>query len=142
MIYRKIFRVRTVGSKQTSDLRPEWADEMISGVSMVVYEYNYEEGWCVCECWVSDHPIRGTPRNMDDLEALASDESVIEVLTKHPLSPEILGILSLSGGHSPESVDLKKKTLVFKDKIMSFKRVEKHRTTAGLEEDHYILDEG
>ena len=79
---------------------------------------------------------------MDDLQALASDESVIEVLTEHPLSPEVLGILSLSGGHSPESVDLEKKTLVFKGKTMSFKRVEKHRTTTGIEENHYILDEG
>jgi hypothetical protein len=134
--------VQTVGNKQEGNLRPEWADRMIPCVSMVAHEYNYEEGWCICECWVSDHPIRGTPRNMDDLQALASDESVIEVLTEHPLSPEVLGILSLSGEHSPESVDLEKKTLVFKGKTMSFKRVEKHRTTAGIEESHYILDEG
>ena len=144
-IFRKIYKVATVGSRAEGNLRPAWADEMpdiMPGVSFVVHEYNEDEGWCICECWVSDHPIRVVARNMSDLEALASHESVIEVLTDHPLSPEVLGILSLSGGHSPESVDLKKKTLVFKGKTMSFKRVEKHRTTAGIEEALYILDEG
>lgn len=137
--------MKTIGSRETLDLRPEWADDMptiMPGVSFVVHEYNEKKGWCICECWVSDHPISGIPRNMSDLEALESHESVIEVLTQHPLSPEILGILSLSGGHSPESVDLKKKTLVFKGKTMSFKRVEKNRRTDGIEEDLYILDEG
>jgi len=145
MIYRKIFKVRTVGSRETSDLRPEWADEMpniMPGVSFVVHEYDEIEGWCICECWVSDHPIRNVARNMSDLEALATEPCVIEVLPSHLLSPPILSILSLSGGHSPESVDLKKKTLVFKGKIMAFKRVEKNRRTSGEEEDLYILDEG
>lgn len=145
MIYRKIFRVRTIGSRQTSNLRPEWADTMpdlMAGVSFVVHQYNETEDWCICECWGSDHPIRGVARNMSDLESLATEPCVIEVLSEHPLSPPTLAVLSLSGGHSPESVDLEKKTLVFKGKTMSFKRVEKHRTTAGIEEDHYILDEG
>ena len=145
MIFRKIFKVKTVGSREeTGDLRPAWADDMpnmMPGVSFVVHEYDENEGWCICECWVSDHPIRNIARNETDLETLATEPCVIEVLSTHPLSPSILAVLSLSGGDSLESVDLENKTLVFKGKTMSFKRVEKNRTSAG-EEDQYILDEG
>ncbi len=144
-IFRKIYKVKTVGSKQEGNLRPEWSDEISSlmpGISYVVHEYNEAEDWCICECWVSDHPIRNHQRNMSDLETLATEPCVIEVLPSHSSSPPILGILSLSGGGSPESVDLEKKTLVFKGKTMSFKRVEKNRRTDGQEEDLYILDEG
>lgn len=144
-IFRKIYKVATVGSRAEGNLRPAWADEMpdiMPGVSFVVHEYNEGEGWCICECWVSDHPIRNHQRNMSDLETLATEPCVIEVLPSHSSSPPILGILSLSGGGSPESVDLEKKTLVFKGKTMSFKRVEKNRRTDGQEEDLYILDEG
>lgn len=144
-IFRKIYKVATVGSRAEGNLRPAWADDMpdiMPGVSFVVHEYNEAEGWCICECWVSDHPVRGVARNMSDLESLATEPCVIEILSAHPSSPPTLAVLSLSGGHSPESVDLEKKTLVFKGKTMSFKRVEKNRRTDGQEEDLYILDEG
>lgn len=144
-VFRKIFKVKTIGSQKTGNLQPAWTDELLTiapGVGMTVHEYNEAEGWCVCELWTSDHNIRSVIGKKSDLDGLATHPSVIEVLTSHPLSPSKLAILSLSGGGSPESVDLEKKTLIFKGKTMPFKRVEKNRTTSGVEEDHYILDEG
>lgn len=142
MIYRKLFRVKTVGSKQEGDLRPEWSGRLPPSISMVVHEYDYVTQTCVCECWGSDHPIRAVSRNMSDLEELAKDPCVVEVLDTHPSSPEVIGVLSLSGGHSPESVDKAKKKLTFKGKTMSYKRIKKHKTTSGEEEELFILDEG
>lgn len=144
-IYRKIFKVKTVGCRAEGNLRPVWSDEIATimpGVSYVVHKYNEIEGWCICECWVSDHPIRNHQRTMTDLETLATQPCVIEVLASYPGTLPILGILSISGGGSPESVDKEKKTLVFKGKSMKFKRMEKQRRTDGKEEDSYILDEG
>ena len=144
-VFRKIFKVKTIGSQKEGNLQPAWTEELLTiapGVGMAVHEYDEAEGWCVCELWTSDHNIRSIIGKKIDLDGLATHPSVIEVVTSHHLSPPKLAILSLSGGGSLESVDLEKKTLVFRDKTMSFKRVEKNVRTSGEEEDLYILDEG
>lgn len=144
-VFRKIFKVKTIGNQKTGNLQPAWTDELSTiapGVGMTVHEYNEAEGWCVCELWTSDHNIRSVIGKETDLDGLTTHPSVIEVLTSHPSSPPKLAILSLSGEGSLESVDLEKEELVFKGKTMKFKRVVKQKRTSGEEEDSYILDEG
>jgi hypothetical protein len=145
MIHRRIFKVKTVGSRAEGDLRPEFTDDFVSrygtGINYRVLEYNEEEGWCVVECWCCDHPIVEPEhrKNMTHLFALDKDPSVLEVLPSHPKSPPVLACLATS---THESVDEEKKEIVVKGRRGSFKRKERHTTTDGTEEDLYILDEG
>lgn len=143
-IHRKIFKVKTVGSRAEGNLRPAW--DMVTimpGISSVIHEYNEAEGWCICECWGCDNSkIRNVARNMADLNSLASNEHVISVESSHALSPTILASISLSGGASPESVDREKKELVWKGKTIKYLRIEKNVRTDGKEEELFILDEG
>ena len=143
MIFRKIFKVKTIGnSKTTKDLRPEWTERLPTSISMVTYEFNEEEGWIICELWCSDHPIRQVPRTMKDLNELAKDPCVIEVVHNHPLSPKILGRLSLEKNPNCTDVDLTKKTLKQRGKSMKFMRKRKKRGTHGKEIEQFVLDEG
>lgn len=142
MIFRKIFKVKTVGSRKQGNLRPEWSENLPPSTSMVVYEYNEAEGWCICECWVSGHPIRTVPRTMADLNELAKESCVIEVLLSHPLSPIVVGRLSCTKNIDVTEVDDVKKTLKRKGKPMTFKYTRKKRGTHGREEEQYVLDEG
>lgn len=142
MIFRKIFKVKTVGSRKTGDLRPEWSGNLPPGTSMVVHEYDEAEGWCICECWVSNHPSRTVPRSMVDLVELAKETCVIEVLPTHPLSPPIIGRLTVARNEHVESVNEQAKTLRRKGIEMSFKRKRKRMTTQGVEEEQFVLDEG
>ena len=143
MIFRKLFKVRTLGnSKTTKDLRPEWAERLPVSVSMVCHEYNETEGWCICELWVSDHPTRQVPRTMKDLNELAKDPCVIEVLHGHPLSPKTLGRLSVDKNVDCTDVDLTAKTLKRHGKPMKFIRTRKKRGTHGKEIEQFVLDEG
>lgn len=145
-IHRKIFKVKTQGSRAAGNLRPGWEmAEIMPGVSTVVYEYNEAEGWCICECWVSDHPSKGHPRNKSDLDSLATNPLVIEVLTSYPLSPPLIGRLAISDNAALlESIDEKEKKIKLKNKAekMSFKRKFKEKDTGGKEHTKYVLDEG
>jgi len=145
MIYRRIFKVKTTGSRDTGDLRPAFTDDFVEkygrGINYVVHEYNEAEGWCVVECWCCDHPILEPEhrKNMTHLRALDKDPSVVEVLPSHPRSPPILGTLATS---RHESVDEEKKEITVKGRKGSYIRKEKTFTTLGEEIDLYILDEG
>jgi len=147
LIHRRIFKVKTTGSRAHPEnpLRPAWTDEFVArhgkGINYVVHEYNEDEGWCIVECWCSDHPCcEPTERKSKaDLEALEKDADVLEVLPSHPRSPPILGIVATS---VHESVDEERKEIVVRGRVGTFKRKIRHFTTAGEEEDLYILDEG
>lgn len=152
-IYRRILKVKTVGSRREGNLRPAISDRCPRGINYVVHEYNEDEGWCIIEAWCSDHPILPTEHQKDasHLEELAADPDVIQTIEKHPLSPPVLGRISYGSPASPKKVDLTAKTITVEvreldgrivEKTVSFKRVEKERTTRGTEYDNYILDEG
>lgn len=146
-IYRKILKVKTTGNRlKDGNLRPAWEmAKIMPGVSTVVYEYNEEEGWCICEVWCSDHDGRGTKRSKAELDSLASNENVIEVLTSHPSSKAVIGrVTRISDDPTIESVDKVKKEIKHKDKEkkIKYKREHKMKDTGGKEITKYILDEG
>jgi hypothetical protein len=164
-VFRKVLKVKTVGSRVTGDLRPAFSDDFVEkygcGINYVVHEYNEKEGWCIVEVWCSDHPILPVEhqKNMSHLEEVAKNPHVIETFEKHPLSPPVLGTISYGSPHSPKKVDLEAKTLTLDvtevvpqrgkapivritEKTVPFKRAEKARGTDGVEFDNYILDEG
>lgn len=141
-IFRKMFKVKTVGSRKQGNLAPEWHERLPPSTSMVCHEYNETEGWCICELWVSDHPIRTVPRNMKDLNELAKDPCVIEVLHGHPLSPKTLGRLSVDKNADCTEVDMTAKTLKRHGKSMKFMHTRKKTGTHGKEFEQFVLDEG
>lgn len=148
-IHRLILKAKTVGNRlKAGDLRPILSDVipiLMPGVNMAVHKYNETDGWCICECWCSDHEGSGQPRTKTELNSLATHESVIEVLSSHPLSPAIIGrIHRLSSDPTIETVDKVKKEIKHKDKEkkIKFKRKYKMKDTKGKEITKYILDEG
>lgn len=141
-IFRKMFKVKTVGSRKHGNLAPEWHERLPPSTSMVCHEYNEKEGWCICELWVSDHPIRTVPRTMADLNQMANDPCVIEVVHDHHLSPKILGRLSCDITSDVTDVDGKLKTLKRKGKPMKFKYKREKTGTHGKKVKQYVLDEG
>lgn len=145
-IYRKILKVKTQGSRAKGNLQPAWEmAQIMPGVSTVVHEYNEKEGWCICEVWCSDHEGRGTKRSKAELDSLDTHESVIGVLTSHPLSPTIIGrVHRLSSDPTIETVDKENKEIKHKgkEKKIKFKREHKMKDTGGKEITKYILDEG
>jgi len=144
-MFRKILKVRTTGSRATHDLRPELSDDFVKkygkGVNFTVLEYNEDENWCVLECWCSNHPCLETAERKEatDLTRLSKDNSVLEVVSTHRLSPKILGTLSTS---THDSVNEETKEITVKGRKGKFLRKERERGTDGVERDVYVLDEG
>jgi len=137
-IHRKILKVKTVGSRQTGDLRPELSDTLPSGFNYAVLEYDEAENTCIVECWCSDHPLQEKQRTVADLSEISKNSAVIEVLESHPKSPRVLGVVSTTAF---ENVDDVKKEITVKGKRGAFlrkERIEAH----GENFDSYILDEG
>jgi len=141
-IFRKMFKVKTVGSRKQGNLAPEWHRRLPPSTSMVCHEYNEEEGWCICELWVSDHPIRTVPRTMADLNNMAKDPCVLEVVRHHHLSPKIVGRLGCVKNSDVTDINEKDKTLKRKGKPMNFKYKREKTGTHGKKEEQYVLDEG
>jgi len=147
-IYRRIFRVRIAGSRTTGDLRPAFAERIRDehrGVNLRALEYNEEEGWCVVECWCSDHPILSPEerKTQADLERIDMDPDVIEVLKSHSRSPVKLASIAVSPGSlTLDRVDEEAKTIILSGREVKFLRRERIHDTAGREVDLYILDEG
>jgi len=144
MIYRRILKVKTVGSRNGEvPLQPDLTDFAVkySGINFAVHEYNEKEGWCVVELWCSDHPVLEAKHQKTDkdLQLVDTEPAVMKVLTEHRLSPKILGVLSTS---THDSVDEEKKEITVRGRKGNFLRKEKHTTTAGKEQDEYVLDEG
>jgi len=140
-VHRRIFKVKTVGSRVTGDLRPAISDTVPRGINYAVHEYNEDEGWCIVECWCSDHPCcePAERKGRAELEALDGDPDVLEILPSHPNSPPILGRIATT---THEEVDEEKKEITVRGRKGTYIRKEKVVTTSGEEIDVYILDEG
>ena len=138
-IHRKILKVKTTGSRQTSDLRPQISDALPSGINYSVLEYDEAEKTCVVECWCSNHPLHEKPKTQADLDEISKHSAVLEVLQSHSRSPLILGSIAIS---SPDTIDEAKKEVTSHGKTGNFLRKIKVHTTSGKEQDEYILDEG
>jgi hypothetical protein len=138
-MYRRLLKVRTVGSRAEGNLRPAFSDNFANkyvGINYVVHEYNEREGWCIVEAWCSDHPVLPPEhrKDMRHLEELARDPNVIEVVPSHPLSPPVLGRITVS---VPDSVVEATGEVVVLGRRGKFIRKEKE-----MAQDIYILDEG
>lgn len=143
MIYRKIFKVKTTGSRKTNNLRPDFI--VPKGINYAVHEYNEREGWCILECWCSDNALLNLTeqKKQVDLDLLNQDKNVLAVLTSHPFSPATLGTVSVSGHSAPiEKFDEKKKTVTVNGKTVNYVRKTKEKDTANREMEVYVLDEG
>jgi len=138
-IHRKILKVKTVGSRQTGDLRPKLSDTLPIGFNYAVLEYDEVENTCIVECWCSDHPLHEKPKTKADLDEISNHSTVLEGLQSHSKSPPILGSIAIS---FPETINEAKKEITSHGKTGKFLRKIKIHTTTGEEQDEYILDEG
>jgi len=138
LIHRKIFRVKTVGSRETKDLRPDI--ELPRGINSLVLSYN--DGTCIIEVWGSDHPILSVEDRFTIEKLRKVEEQAVEVLDAHPLSPRIIGAITMLESvikQMGSAVDEERKEITVKGKIYKFVRKE-YDDRQG--ENRYILDEG
>lgn len=131
--------MKTTGSRRTGDLQPDI--DLPQGINSNTLEYNEQEGWCVLECWCSDHTVMKQEHKKTnvDLEALDSQPCVIEVLKTHNKSPVVIGRILTN---VEDGVDENNKELTVQGKKHKYMLKEKHVTTGGVEENRYVLDEG
>jgi len=137
LIYRKILKVKTIGSKREGNLRPFISDvEKPQGLSYVVYEYNVDEGWCILELYGSDSPLMDHQIKPVDLDKIAKHDQVLEELKTHRLSPKVIGRFQFA--LEELDIDEIEKTVKHKKtgKVGKFIRKEKDRAT-----EFVVLDE-
>lgn len=141
-VYRRIFKVTTLGSRLTGNLRPAFTDDFgrnYHGVNFSVLEYEESAGTCVLEVWCSDHPAQpdgGTPETV--LDKVAQHPAVLSLVQSHPKSPPILGGVATT---APDSVDEAKMTVTVKGNTGTYLRKEMIQTPQGPVA-RYVLDEG
>ena len=139
--------MKTLGSRETGDLRPEISDNLPHGLNYLVLEYDETAQTCVVEAWCSNHLLLKAEdrKNMVDLQALDKHPATVKTLPSHAKSPKTLGRFALSvRAHSPPNaeVDKEKKTVKFQGRQGPYKRMVKQKTTDGTDEELYVLDEG
>jgi hypothetical protein len=141
-IFRKILRVKTVGSRETGDLRPAIVDDTLKGVNTLVLEYSLDDSEAIVEIWGSNHPIvpAEARMNADKIAKVSGHPSVIEELATHPLSPAKIG--QISGRVGSFKADKARKVAIREGKEYPYKRIEKRTFTDGLNYDVVIFDEG
>lgn len=158
MIYRKIYRCETVGSRATKNLRPKLSDETPQGINYRVLEYDEKKNTCILEAWCSDHEILKPEhrKNMADLNQLSSRPYMLETVEKHAKSPKILGCLSVTetltgpqGQGLPKiaqpnlgKINPEAKTIEWKSQLHSYIRRHEGTDTVGRKILDYVLDEG
>jgi len=139
LIYRKILKVKTVGSRETKDLRPDI--ELPRGLNSLVLEY-LPENMCIVEIWGSDHPILNTEERYTPEKLNKVVEQALETLDSHPMSPKTLGAITMLKStiiSLGSEIDEETKTIKVRGKTYKFKRKEFDDRYG---EDRYILDEG
>jgi len=143
MIYRKILRVKTVGSRKTRNLAPAIMP-LPKGFNFTVLEYSPDEKECVVEVWCSDHPILAPEerKTKADLDALfsKSNPAVLDSLSSHPSSPKMIGRIMVFS-EVLEAIDDVTKTATFKGRTGKFIRKET-MDVHGITKEIIILDEG
>jgi len=91
-IVRRIYKIPTLGSRVTGDLRPD-IDDLERGINVLVLEYTDDETMCVIEVWGSDITDLPPEERCDitKIEAYAARKGWTPPLTSHPKSPAIIG---------------------------------------------------
>jgi len=122
-IYRKMFKIKTIGSSKEGNLKPEIVEKMPAGINLVVHEYNEAAGWAIVELYCSDHPLLDSKyrKTMADLEKLKNDLSIIESVASHPNSPAILATFHIKT-ELATAIDETAKTLTVKGVTAKFVR--------------------
>lgn len=158
MIHRKIYRVETIGARATHDLRPKLSDDTPQGINYRVLEYDEPNHTCTVEAWCSDHTVL-KPKHRKDMTALnqlLERADILETLSTHEKSPQLLGRISvteiLTGPHgqgSPDklqrhlgAVDKAQKKITWKGKTHSYMQRKEGTDTIGRNIVAYVLDEG
>ena len=140
-MFRKLLKVKTIGSIETGDLKPKISSFMPPGVNYAVYEYDEKEGWCILELVGSEHPILGTKQiTPEKIQQVVNHSAVIQEIKSHPLSPPKLRELVVNRTKF-DSVDKTRKLATKKGVSFSFKRIEK-RHFRGEEVEQIVFDEG
>lgn len=140
MIYRKIFKTKTAGSKKTGDLRPIISDTLPKGFNYAVLEY-IADGMCIVEVWCSDSSILTADEQKDQRDLAAFSQNAEEIIDSHRHSPPVLARIAVAKTQDLE-VDKTKRTVKFRGKSSPYQHVEKTHTSTGKEEEIYIIDEG
>ena len=147
-IHRRIFKVKTLGKRGSSDpLRPAISDDLPHGLNYVVHEYDEVEDACIVEVWCSDHPLlpQTDRKAMADIAKLRHHPSFITRLTDHAKSPTILARQSLSvfSQSAPNAtVDKAKKEITWQGRKGTYIRTYKETPHGKKEQDVYVFDEG
>ena len=137
--------MKTTGARKTGDLRPVFTDNFVetygTGINFVVHEYNEKEGWCIVECWCSDHAVLDIKdqKKDTDLQKIDAHASVIEVLPSYMRSPSVLASIKTI---QHDSVDEAKKEITVHGKKGKFVRKDKKKDHSGKDIDLWVLDEG
>ncbi len=142
-VYRRILKVKTIGTRAGGDLRPAFMDNFgndFPGIGYTVLAYDEVAGVCVLEACCSDNPAQppGGARPEAALSAVARHPAVLSTLASHPNSPHI--IMSVNTV-VPDSVDENQKTITVKGNTGPYLRKETVQTPQGTVV-RYIIDEG
>jgi len=154
-IHKKLFKVKTIGTREEGNLKPILADYLPKGIHLASLQYNEAEKWAIVLCWCSDHELLpASERHREsDLIALASQPSIIEVLPDdHPLMPKKpFTSISLSETIKTPFKDEKlppplpsneaTKTVRYKNREWKYLRKRQYTDTDGRTVQEYILEE-